>query len=135
MRAKGEFDVRLVPQPPGDETEGSTPGRVTIEKEYRGDLVATSKGEMLTASTAIQGSAGYVAIERVTGRLGGRTGSFVLQHSGTLNRGEPRLNISIVPDSGTGELTGAAGTMTVEVAGGKHFYEIEYTLPGSSGPD
>jgi len=110
-------------------------GRMTIEKEYRGDLVATSKGEMLTATSAIPGSAGYVAIEQVIGNLGGHTGSYVLQHSGKLNRGEPRLNISIVPDSGTGELTGAAGTMRVEVTGGKHFYEIDYTLPGSSDPE
>jgi len=135
MRARGEFGVKLVPQPPADRTEDSMLGRMTIEKEYRGDLVATSKGEMLTATSAIPGSAGYVAIERVIGNLGGHTGSFVLQHSGTLDRGEPRLNISIVPDSGTGELTGAAGTMRVEVTGGKHFYEIDYTLPGSSDPE
>ena len=134
MRAKGEFDVTLVPRPPEDKTEGPALGRMSLDKQYRGDLAATSKGEMLTASTAIQGSAGYVAIERVTGALGGRTGSFVLQHSGTVNRGEPRLTIRIVPDSGTAELTGLAGTMTIEVTGGKHFYEIEYTLSGSSDP-
>jgi hypothetical protein len=135
MRARGEFDVHLVPQPPEDKTEGSALGRMSIDKQYRGDLVAAGKGEMLTATTAIPGSAGYVAIEHVTGRLGDHTGSFVLQHSGTLNRGKPRLNIRIVPDSGTGELTGVAGTMTVEVTGGKHLYEIDYTLPGSSDPD
>ena len=132
MRAKGEFDVRLVPQSPEDKTEGSTLGRMSIEKQYRGDLAATGKGEMLTAATAIPGSAGYVAIERVNGTLEGRGGSFVLQHSGTLDRGEPRLSITIVPDSGTGALSGAFGTMTIEIIGGKHFYEIEYTLPGSS---
>jgi hypothetical protein len=113
---------------------GSDPrlGRMTIDKQFLGDLAGTSAGEMLTAMTETEGSAGYVAIERVTGTLGGRQGTFVLQHNGTMNRGNPQLAIHVVPDSGTGELTGLAGTMTIDIAGGKHSYVFEYTLGGPS---
>jgi hypothetical protein len=94
-------------------------------------LEATAKGTMLTAGTDVKGSAGYVAIERVTGTLKGRSGSFVLQHSGTLTRGEPQQSITVVPDSGTGQLVGIAGKLTVIIAAGKHSYEFDYTLPAA----
>ncbi|QEL14909.1 DUF3224 domain-containing protein [Limnoglobus roseus] len=130
-RVRGPFDVKLAPLPTYDTTEGSLLGRRSIDKQFHGDLEATSVGEMLAAGTAVKGSAGYVAIERVTGTLGGKSGTFVLQHSGTMNRGEPGLVITVVPDSGTGELTDLAGTMSIEITGGKHFYDFEYTLPGA----
>jgi Protein of unknown function (DUF3224) len=128
-RASGEFDVKLTPQPAEDNDEGSMLGRFTLDKQFRGDLAGTSKGQMLTAGTSVQGSAGYVAIERVTGTLHGRSGSFVLQHTGTMTRGAPQMTVSVVPDSGTGQLTGLAGTITIDITGGKHLYELQYTLP------
>jgi hypothetical protein len=102
---------------------------MSIDKQFHGDLEATSKGQMLAAGTEVQGSAGYVAIERVSGTLGGRSGTFALQHSGTMTRGEPQLIITVVPDSGTGQLVGLAGTMTITIADGKHQYGFDYTLP------
>jgi hypothetical protein len=129
--AKGPFDVKLNPQPLAleDDGEGAARGRMSLDKRYHGDLDATSKGEMLTAMSGTQGSAGYVAIEKVTGTLGGRAGTFALQHSATMTRGAPDLRILVVPDSGTGALAGLAGTMNIVIAdGGKHFYELEYTL-------
>jgi hypothetical protein len=102
---------------------------MSLHKRFEGDLVATGEGEMLTALTPIKGSAGYVAIERVTGTLGGRSGSFVFQHSGTMDAGDQRLSISVVPGSGTGELGGLIGRFTLRIADGQHFYEFEYTLP------
>jgi hypothetical protein len=101
---------------------------MSIDKQFRGDLEATSKGEMLMAGTSVKGSAGYVAIEHVSGSLHGRTGGFVLQHSSTMNRGAPQQSVTVVPDSGTGELEGLAGKMTIDIADGKHSYEFEYTL-------
>jgi hypothetical protein len=127
-RATGTFEVSLTPQTTDAEPEGSTLGRLSIEKRFHGDLEATSRGEMLSAGTRVQGSAGYVAIERVTGTLHGRRGSFVLQHNGTMTRGAPQLTVGVVPDSGTGELTGLAGTMRIIVEGKAHTYEMEYTL-------
>jgi hypothetical protein len=127
--ASGTFEVKLVPQPPEDKAEGSTLARMSIDKQFHGDLDATSKGQMLTAGTDVKGSAGYVAIERITGTLQGRSGSFVFQHSGTLTRGAPQQSITVVPDSGTGQLVGLAGKMTINIAEGKHSYELEYTLP------
>src|SRR5688572_28028313 len=111
-RANGTFEVKLNPQPADDYADTATLARMTIDKEFKGDLEGTSKGQMLSAGTAIRNSAGYVAIERVTGTLQGRTGMFILQHSGTMNRGAPSLVVSIVPDSGTGGLEGISGTMT-----------------------
>jgi hypothetical protein len=102
---------------------------MSIDKQYHGDLEATGKGEFLGAHGSVKGSAGYVAMEKVSGKLNGRSGSFALQHSGTMTQGEQRLSVTVVPDSGTGELTGIAGTMTIKIEGGKHFYEFEYTLP------
>ena len=128
-QVRGTFEVKLGPLPAYDTAEGSTLGRLSIDKQFHGDLQAISKGEMLSAGTSVKGSAGYVAIERVTGTLNGRTGSFVLQHSGTMNRGEPHLVIAVVPDSGTEGLTGLTGKMAIEITGGKHFYDFEYTLP------
>ncbi len=127
--ASGAFEVKLEPQGSGDKAEGSTLGRMSIDKQFHGDLEATSKGEMLSAMTDTKGSAGYVAIERVTGKLQGRSGSFVLQHTGTMTRGEPQLTITVVPDSGSGQLVGLTGKMTIKITDGKHFYDFEYTLP------
>jgi uncharacterized protein DUF3224 len=122
--AAGNFDVKLVPQPDADPALS----RMSIEKQFHGDLDAASQGQMLAAGTAVKGSAGYVAIEKVTGSLHGRTGSFVLQHNATMNRGTPSLTIAVVPDSGTGQLTGLTGAMNIVITDGKHFYEFDYTL-------
>jgi hypothetical protein len=127
-RASGTFEVKLAPQALANSTEDATLGRMSIDKQFHGDLEATSKGEMLTAGTSVQGSAGYVAIERVSGTLKGRSGTFVLQHSGTMTRGEPQLTITVVPDSGTGQLAGLTGKMMINIAAGKHSYDFEYTL-------
>jgi len=129
-RAGGTFEVKLSPQPADDYADGAALGRMTIDKEFHGDLEATSKGQMLTGMGSVKGSAGYVAIERVSGVLAGRRGTFVLQHSGTMNRGAPSLTITVVPDSGTDQLAGLAGTMVIDVAGGRHSYTFEYTLIG-----
>jgi len=122
-RASGTFEVKLTSLATDD-----TLGRMSIDKQLHGDLEGTSKGEMLTAGTSIKSSAGYVAIERVSGTLNGRRGTFVLQHSGTMTRGVPQLTITVVPDSGTGRLVGLAGTMMIKIADGKHSYEFEYTF-------
>ena len=129
--ASGTFEVKLGPLPTSDPSEGSPLARMSIDKQLHGDLEATSKGEMLAAGTAVKGSAGYVAIERVTGTLHGRSGSFVLQHHATMTRGAPQLDIIVVPDSGTGELTGLTGTMMITITDGKHFYQFEYALGGT----
>jgi hypothetical protein len=128
MRATGTFEVKLAPLAAYNSMEGANAGRMSIDKIFRGDLEATSKGEMLTAGTVVKGSAGYVAIERVTGMLNGKSGGFALQHSGTMNRGAPQLSITVVPDSGDGQLTGIAGRMNIIIADGKHTYEFDYTL-------
>jgi hypothetical protein len=125
-RASGTFEVKLTPR----EGAAETLGRLTIEKTFRDDLEATSRGEMLTAGTAVKGSAGYVAIERVSGTLHGRAGSFALQHSGTMTRGVPGLTITVVPDSGTDGLVGLAGAMAINIEGGGHSYEFDYTIGG-----
>jgi hypothetical protein len=126
MHARGPFDVKLVPQTNQDAGEGVVLSRLTIDKTYRGDLTGTSQGEMLSAGTSVKGSAGYVAIEQVSGTLAGRTGSFVLQHTATMTRGAPHLSIHVVPDSGTGELTGLTGAMSINIQNGTHSYELEY---------
>jgi hypothetical protein len=127
-RATGTFDVKLVPLPLYDSADSSLLGRMSIDKAFSGDLDGTSRGEMLSAGTAVKGSAAYVAIERVTGTVGGRSGTFVLQHTGIMNRGMPSLTITVVPDSGTGELVGLSGAMAITV-GTKHSYEFDYELP------
>lgn len=127
--ATGPFDVKVTPQPADDYADGPTLGRFTLDKTYHGDLEATSRGQMLTGTGSVKGSAGYVAIERVTGTLAGRRGSFTLQHSGTMDRGAPQLVITVVPDSGTNDLTGLRGTMTIDIApGGAHSYTFDYAL-------
>jgi len=128
QRASGTFEVSLTPLATAHEAAGPGLGRMSIDKQFAGDLTGSSRGEMLTAMTETKGSAGYVAIERVTGTLQGRQGSFVLQHSGVMTRGEPGLRITVVPDSGTGELVGLSGTMTIVIAEGKHSYLLEYSL-------
>ena len=125
-RAVGDFDVKVIPQT-GEEGFEAV-GRMLLDKQFHGDLEATSKGQMLAAGTAVKGSAGYVAMEQVDGTLHGRTGTFVLQHSGTMNRGEPQLSVTVVPDSGTGRLVGLTGRMDIIIEGGKHSYELEYAL-------
>lgn len=128
--ASGTFEVKLEPQSPEDNVGDPTVGRMSIVKQFRGALEAASRGQMLTALTEVEGSAGYVAIERVVGSLDGRGGTFALQHSGTMTRGVPQLSITVVPDSGTGQLAGLAGRMKIHVADGQHSYEFEYTLDG-----
>ncbi len=127
MNALGNFEVKLIPQP-SEPDSGDTPARMLLDKTFHGDLEGTSKGQMLAASTDTKGSAGYVAIERFTGTLHGRSGTFVLQHTGIMKRGTPELSIIVVPDSGTGDLKGLAGNMTIDMADGKHAYTFEYTL-------
>lgn len=126
--ASGTFEVKVVPQA-DDRAGDQTLGRLTIDKVYRGDLEGTGVGQMLTGGSAVKGSGGYVAMEKVTGKLQGRSGSFILQHNGTMAGGSYQLNITVVPDSGTGQLIGIAGKMNIIIADGKHSYEFEYTLP------
>lgn len=120
----------MTPQAEADAADGSTLGRMALDKSYAGDLAGTGKGAMLSALTSVQGSAGYVAIERVSGTLHGRRGSFVLQHGGVMTRGARQLAITVVPDSGSGELAGLAGRMDIQIADGKHYYTFDYELPG-----
>jgi hypothetical protein len=126
--AQGTFEVRLEREPPYDVADGVSLGRSTIHKRFEGDLEGTSTGQMLAVLTPVEGSAAYVAIERVIGRLAGRSGTFVLQHSGAMTQGERQLRVDVAPDSGTGELQGLRGRMTIEIAGGQHFYRFDYEL-------
>ena len=126
--ATGTFEVKLNPQQLADKTADATLGRLSIDKQFHGGLEAVSKGEMLSAGTSVKGSAGYVAIERVSGTLQGRSGAFALQHSGTMTRGAAQLSVTVVPDSGTGQLAGLAGQMTINIVDGKHFYDFDYTI-------
>jgi hypothetical protein len=129
--ATGPFDVKGAPQKPDNPpAEAAALARMSLDKQYHGDLEATGQGEMLSILDKGIGSGGYVAMERVTGKLQGKSGSFVLQHNATMNRGVAQLNIIVVPDSGTGELTGISGEMKIRIEdGGKHFYDFDYTLP------
>jgi len=124
--ATGAFDVKMTPLKAED---GSTLARFALDKQYHGALDGKSLGEMLTAGTAVKNSAGYVAFETFTGTLDGRTGTFVLQHSATMTRGDGKLSITVVPDSGTGALEGLSGTMTIRIENGAHFYDFAYALP------
>jgi len=127
-RASGTFDVKLTPQTAEDKAE--TPmGRLSIDKQFHGDVEATSQGEMLFAGGPAKGAGGYVAIERVSGTLHGRSGTFALQHSGTMTRSGTQLTIVVVPDSGTGQLAGLTGSMTIKIENGQHHYELDYALP------
>lgn len=131
--ASGTFDVKMMPQAPDDKADGPAVGRYSLEKEFHGDIEGTSRGEMLAVGTAVEGSAGYVAMEQVSGKLNGRQGSFALQHSGTMTRGAAQLVVTVVPDSGTGELVGLAGKMEIKIADGKHFYDLAFTLESPEG--
>jgi hypothetical protein len=125
--AKGTFDTTINEPPSYDRDDGAVLGRTLIEKRFDGDLSAISTVEMLSAGSAtVKGSAGYVALERVTGTLGGQTGTFVLQHSGIMNRGAASLSVTVVPDTGSGGLVGIRGTMSIDVVGGAHVYSFDY---------
>lgn len=129
MKISGTFEVKL--QPLDSYAQGKDQiaiRRMSIDKQFKGALSATSMGEMLSAMTPVEGSAGYVAIEQVTGTLGDKSGSFVLQHFGTMNKGKDRLVLEVVPDSGTGELAGLSGKMKINIESGQHNYEFEYEL-------
>lgn len=130
--AKGSFTVKMTPHPwheanGGESAVDHSLGRFTLDKQYQGDLEATGDGQMLSAGSPST-SAVYVAIEKVTGSLQGRKGSFVLYHTGIMNRGVPELTITVAPDSGTGDLTGLGGSVTIQIADGKHSYEFAYSL-------
>jgi hypothetical protein len=124
--AKGTFDVKLTPEQ--DASGESVVGRMTIDKQFHGDLEGTSKGLMVMAGTAVQGSAGYVAIEKVSATIDGKSGTFYLQHNGIMNRGDGKLSVVVIPDSGTDGLTGLTGSMSINIEDGKHFYEFEYAI-------
>jgi hypothetical protein len=128
MQATGTFDVKVLPLPADDSVDTGGFGRLSIDKQFSGALKGTSKGQMVAGMTAVEGSGAYVALERVTGTLNGRTGTFVLQHNGVMSRGAQEMRITVVPDSGTGELTGLTGAMKIIIAGGKHSYEFEYSI-------
>ena len=129
QRAEGSFEVTLKPLETHNQAPDAKVGRMSIDKTFAGDLVGTSVGEMLLGGSPAEGSAGYVAIERVTGVLAGRSGSFLLQHSGTMTPESQDLTITVVPASGTGELEGIAGAMAIEIEDGRHLYSFDYTLP------
>lgn len=125
--ATGTFDVKVIPQP-ADDAAGGPFSRLFLDKQFRGALEGTSKGQMVAFRSAVEGSAGYVALELVSGTLDGRQGTFVLQHNGLMRRTVPSLTVTVVPDSGTDELTGLAGTFTIILEGKNHSYDFEYTL-------
>lgn len=127
--ASGKFKVSIKPEAESPKQDGSTLGRLALDKQFSGELEAVGKGEMLTATTDTKGSAAYVAMERISGTLKGRKGSFVVHHNGVMSGGAQQLAIAIVPDSGSGELAGISGTMSIKVTGGEHFYELSYRLP------
>ena len=130
MIAKGTFDVKITPQASDLSPEGPNLGRMSLDKQFHGDLAAVAKGEMITAAgLAVKESAAYSAVERVMGSLHGKKGSFALQHTGVMTRGTPSLNITVVPDSGTGELAGLTGKMDIIIEGKQHSYVFDYELP------
>mgnify|MGYP000574215674 CR=1 FL=1 len=130
MIANGTFEVKMTPQSEDENVGDPLIGRLAMSKQFSGDLAGTSKGQMLgSQSEEVKGSGGYVAMERFTGTLNGKKGSFILQHTGTMQGGNFDLNISVVPDSGSGELTGISGKMKIIIDGAKHSYEFEYSLP------
>lgn len=128
QKINGTFDVTMIPQVAAAQAAGQVIGRMLLDKHFHGPLAAASTGQMLAMRTQVPGSAGFVAMELVVGKLQGRAGSFVLQHSGSMNRGESTYALHVVPDSGTDELTGLAGSMVVTVVDGKHNYDFSYTL-------
>ena len=126
QHATGTFEVKMTPQ--DDKSDDKSLGRMTIEKQWHGDLEGTSVGQMLMGGDVAKGSAGYVAIEKFTGTLNGRKGSFILQHSATMTRGVGQLTITVVPDSGTDQLAGLTGKLTIKIESGKHSYEFDYSF-------
>ena len=129
VKASGTFDVKITPQASDLAPEGPNLGRMSIDKQYHGDLDAAAKGEMITAAgLAVKESAAYSAVERVSGSLHGKKGSFALQHTGVMDRGKPTLNITVVPDSATGELAGLTGKMDISIEGKQHSYVFEYEI-------
>jgi len=129
-KASGTFEVKITPQPPDDHSDGGALGRMTVDKTYHGDLEGTAVATMLTGMSPTEKTSGvYVAVERVTGTLAGRKGSFILHHTGVMDRGAQNLRVTVVPDSGTDQLTGIAGTMAIDIRDSKHFYTFDYTLP------
>lgn len=129
-QARGTFEVTMHPDPPHDTRDGIALARVKIDKVFKGDLEGTSEVDMLSAGGSVKGSAGYVAIERVYGTLHGKRGSFVLQHAGVMDRGAGTLTVVVVPDTGTHELTGLVGTLSIEIEGGEHRYVFNYATRG-----
>jgi len=130
QQSSGTFDVKIAPLDPAFKFDENPYTRFSIDKQFHGDLEAVSKGEMLAAGSPAKGAGGYVAIERVSGSLHGRTGTFVLQHNATMQHGSYQLNIIVVPDSGTGQLVGLAGSMQIIIApDGKHSYNFSYSWP------
>jgi len=127
QQTTGTFDVKMSPQ--SDDGGAAAIARMVLDKQFHGALDAHSDGQMLAYSTETPGSAGYVAIEKVTGTLEGRNGSFALQHSGIMNRGQPQLSLQVIPDSGSGELSGLSGTMNIRIEDGQHYYDFGYSLP------
>src|SRR5215510_5756497 len=127
MTARGTFEVKVTPQP-RDDSAGGPFDRLFLDKQFHGELEGTSKGQMLATTKAVEGSGGYVALELVTGKLNGRRGSFILQHKGTMSKGAYKIDVTVVPDSGTDELSGITGTMTIIIEGSNHSYNFEYTL-------
>jgi Protein of unknown function (DUF3224) len=128
-KVSGEFDVKLVPEILAEGSEGTGIERMTLDKHYHGPLVATGRGEFLSFRSPVPTSAVYVAIEKVEGVLEGRTGSFLLQHAGVMGGEFAGLRILVAPDSGTGELEGITGTLAIRIEHGKHYYDLDYTLP------
>jgi len=127
--AHGTFTVTITPLPAEEGIGDPSIGRMALQKVFEGDMTGSANGQMLAVRSDVKGSAGYVAMDRVAATLDGRSGTFALQHSGTMDRGAPQLRISVVPDSGTGELTGIAGTLDIEIRDGQHFYAFTYHLP------
>jgi hypothetical protein len=129
QHAAGTFEVKVTPLEPAFKFDDNALSRMSLDKQFHGDLEAISKGEMLAAGSPNKGSGGYVAMERVSGSLHGRTGTFVLQHSGTMTNGSYQMHVNVVPDSGTGQLAGLSGAMTIIIKDGQHSYDFSYTLP------
>ena len=127
-KASGTFEVKVIPQAPDEKAGDAAIGRFLLDKQFHGDLEAISKAQMLASGSPADGSGGYVAMEKVSGTLNGRKGAFVLQHSGTMKGGVAEMIVTVVPGSGTEQLVGLAGKMTIIIANGKHSYDIEYTL-------
>ena len=132
QHARGTFDVKVTPQP-ADDAAGGPFSRLFLDKQFHGALEAASKGQMMAAGTAVEGSAAYVAFELVTGTLDGRTGTFMLQHSGTMRSGSATMTVTVVPDSGTAQLAGLTGRMTIVIEGGRHSYDLEYAVEATAG--